>query len=246
MKLIFTISVLTFILGITSLRSQEIENKNEEFYYNLKMSFVKIGEGIIKVKNDTTPGMSYIMADIQTTGIIKVLYNAGYFYSADMDKNTGFPFKANKILNEGKFHTENELLFDRTTRPDSCIIHSQLSGIKIFPMEVYDILTGYFKYRADILNTTQEPGQKWMVKCCFADKEWDLKITYAGRENIKTIWGDTPCIKCFVSTLAGPIFKNENDMMMWITDDLNHVPVKFKANLKIGSFICDLTDYRIQ
>ncbi|NQU84941.1 MAG: DUF3108 domain-containing protein, partial [Mariniphaga sp.] len=80
-------------------------------------------------------------------------------------------------------------------------------------------------------------------KTCFADKEWDLKIIYAGKETIKTIWGKTDCIKCYVSTLAGPIFKNENDMMMWFTDDARHIPMKFKANLKIGAFICDLTDY---
>ena len=75
------------------------------------MGFVKIGEGKIKVINDSIPGGTYLKADVQTTGVIKLLYNARYFYSADMDTKTGLPYKANKILNEGKFILTNSNCF---------------------------------------------------------------------------------------------------------------------------------------
>ena len=218
---------------------------NEEILYNLKMGFVKIGEGTIKLKNDTTTGMAFLEADVQTTGIIKVLYDARYYYSADMDKSTGLPFKANKILHEGKFHSENELLFDRSTRKDSCIVHSQLSGLKIFPMDVYDILTGFNRFRSFRLKKPFSNREQWQVKTCFSDREWDLKITYAGKEEIETIFGKTKCIKCYASTLSGPIFKNEDDFMIWFSDDARHLPVKFKADLKIGSFNVDLASYQL-
>ena len=81
------------------------------------------------------------------------------------------------------------------------------------------------------------------LKELMSKPNWDLKIIYAGKETIHTIWGKTDCIKCYMSTLAGPIFKNEDDMMVWFTDDQRYIPVKFKANLMIGSFNCDLTSY---
>ena len=42
----------------------------------------------------------------------------------------------------------------------------------------------------------------------------------------------------------GRVFKDEEDMTLWISDDASKVPVRLKTNLMIGSIKLDLTGYK--
>lgn len=227
-----------------SYAGQPVLSGLEEMRYELTMGFIKIGEGVVSIENDSLPETKLIKAEVMTTGFIKLLYNAHYFYSAVMDSVTGLPEKADKILNEGKYHSENEILFDRKTRPDSCIVRSHLSGQKVLSREVYDILTGFYKYRMDNIGKKQTIGHAWSVHTYFSDRAWDLKITYEGEEDLRTLWGNTPCIKCNVSTMTGHFFDTTQGLTIWYSADDRYVPVKIKVNMKIGSFTGNLVSFK--
>jgi hypothetical protein len=41
----------------------------------------------------------------------------------------------------------------------------------------------------------------------------------------------------------GRVFKSEDDMSAWFTDDQNFVPVRVRFELIVGSLRCDLDQY---
>jgi hypothetical protein len=42
----------------------------------------------------------------------------------------------------------------------------------------------------------------------------------------------------------GRIFKDEEDLNVWISDDANRIPIRAQANILVGSVKMDLQDYK--
>jgi hypothetical protein len=42
----------------------------------------------------------------------------------------------------------------------------------------------------------------------------------------------------------GRIFKKEEDMVVWLSDDENHIPIRAKAEILFGSLKVDLLAYK--
>ena len=41
----------------------------------------------------------------------------------------------------------------------------------------------------------------------------------------------------------GRVFKEDEDMTVWVSDDKNRIPIRVQANILVGSIKMDLTDY---
>jgi hypothetical protein len=42
----------------------------------------------------------------------------------------------------------------------------------------------------------------------------------------------------------GRVFKSEEDLEIWVSDDVNKVPILAKANILVGSVKAELTNYQ--
>jgi hypothetical protein len=40
------------------------------------------------------------------------------------------------------------------------------------------------------------------------------------------------------------VFKNEEDLAVYVTDDLNHIPIRAEAKILVGSIKMDLESYK--
>jgi hypothetical protein len=69
-------------------------------------------------------------------------------------------------------------------------------------------------------------------------------VKIVGRETVKTKAGKIRCIKMHPITQQGRVFKEEEDLTMWISDDLNRVPVRLQAEVVVGSIKMDLKEYK--
>ena len=77
------------------------------------------------------------------------------------------------------------------------------------------------------------------------DKEiWPLKIRYVGKEKITCDIGTYNCVKFRPIVQKGRIFKSEDDLNVWLTDDKNHVPLRAQAKLLVGSIKLDITSVK--
>ena len=70
-----------------------------------------------------------------------------------------------------------------------------------------------------------------------------MKIKFICRETITTDLGTFRCLKFRPIVQKGRVFKHEEDLNVWITDDKNHIPIQGQADVLVGSIKATLTDY---
>ena len=70
-----------------------------------------------------------------------------------------------------------------------------------------------------------------------------MYIKYAGKEIVNTKYGKISTIKLEPLLLKGNTFKGGEDMIVWVTDDNNHIPVKIESKLSVGKIKVDLVQH---
>jgi hypothetical protein len=65
----------------------------------------------------------------------------------------------------------------------------------------------------------------------------ELRMKFIGVETIKIDIGIFKCLKFVPVVQKGRVFKDEEDLKVWITDDLNHIPILAQADILVGSTI---------
>ena len=70
-----------------------------------------------------------------------------------------------------------------------------------------------------------------------------MKIKFVGREEIRTKHGTIRCIKFHPQLLEGRVFKDKDDMTVWISDDDNKIVVRAQAEILVGSVKMDLKNF---
>jgi hypothetical protein len=104
------------------------------------------------------------------------------------------------------------------------------------------MLSAFYAARALDLGAAK-PNETYAINC-FMDKEvWPLKIKFICRETITTELGTFKTLKFRPIVQKGRVFKHEEDLNVWITDDKNHIPIKGQADVLVGSIKAELTSY---
>ena len=81
-----------------------------------------------------------------------------------------------------------------------------------------------------------EPGKKHPMTFAIDEEVFNVYFILYGRETIKVKGlGTVNTIKFAAKLLEGEVFKGEADMMIWVTDDDNRLPVYFEAPLLVGT-----------
>ncbi len=88
------------------------------------------------------------------------------------------------------------------------------------------------------------PGKKYPMTFAIDDEIFNVYFILYGRETIKVKGlGTVRTIKFAAKLLEGEVFKGEEDMMIWVSDDKNRVPVCFEAPLLVGEAAGRLVSY---
>ncbi len=64
-----------------------------------------------------------------------------------------------------------------------------------------------------------------------------------GHQQVKTAVGTFECSVIEPMVVKGGLFKNEGSILIWLTDDNNHMPVKMASKILIGSIEARLVKY---
>lgn len=238
---------LTMILlsGVFPDESKRVPDYGGEImHYTIRYGIINVGEAIISFGSDSTSCGSNIKAEARSTGIARFFKSVNYCFESCMDSVTGLPNHSSMSLIDKRCEVQSELVFDQDSREDSSIVHSEISGMHVVPKNIHDLLTAYYCFRENHISESVNTGEDIVIKIFIADILWDLKIKYVGKETIKTKYGKIECLKYNPSTVAGNFFKNEDDMIVWFTDDPDHIPVRIELNMIIGSMNADLVAYQ--
>jgi hypothetical protein len=141
---------------------------------------------------------------------------------------------------EGGYQAKNTYLYDwKSLEPHiDADVFSSSRGQRSMELPLtpctYDLPALFFFARnMDVENV--EPGKRYPMTFVIDDDVYNVYFILYGRETIKVKGlGTVNTIKFAAKLLEGEVFKGEEDMMIWISDDENRLPVYFEAPLRIG------------
>lgn len=71
-----------------------------------------------------------------------------------------------------------------------------------------------------------------------------LSVKYVGKEEVDTDLGKVSCIKLKPQLVVDRVFKDQDAMTVWVSDDENHIPIRIQTDIYVGSLKVDLTSYK--
>jgi hypothetical protein len=100
-----------------------------------------------------------------------------------------------------------------------------------------------FYYARLIDYSKAEIGDIFIVPVFVDDKVEFIRIIYKGKETIKTKMGKYRCIKFNPLVLEGRVFKDDDDLSVWISDDDNKIPILIQSKIVVGTLKAELIAY---
>ena len=150
------------------------------------------------------------------------------------------PLKFTRDTYEGGYQARNTYLY-RWDAAEPCIaadVYTSSIGQKSMELPLtpctYDLPALFFFARnMDIENV--DVGKRYPMTFAIDDEVYNVYFILYGKETIKVKGlGTVNTIKFAAKLLEGEVFKGEEDMMIWISDDENRLPVYFEAPLRVG------------
>jgi hypothetical protein len=174
----------------------------------------------------------------RTTGLADKLFKVLDTYEGYFDSISLLPVKSVRDVSEGRYKRHDEVTYDHKNRKATSV----RSGIHDIPPDIMDMTTVFYSMR-NIDFDTMSPGQVIKINTFFDDDLFPFDIRYMGKEDIKVRERTYRCIKLVPYVEPGRIFESENDMTIWLSDDMNQIPVCVRFDLIVGAFKCDLLSY---
>lgn len=157
-------------------------------------------------------------------------------YESFVDKDAMLPWMFVRRVNEGGYIINQDYTFNHYTNKVDVG-----GGEKIdVPAGTQDMISAFYSARNLDLSTAKE-GDVFTINSIVDKEIWPLKIRYVGKEKITCDIGTFNCVKFRPIVQKGRIFKREDDLNVWLTDDKNHIPLRAQAKLVVGSVKLDIT-----
>ena len=228
----------------TFLAGEEIVYK---LYYNWNFVWLSAGEVVFRVKD--LGSQYHITATGRTYPSYEWFYKVRDNYESYIDKKTLLPTMHIKDIQEGGYSRYDRTVFKQQERKAISLRGKDKASAeeKIIPLDgcMHDLIS--IVYYCRNLNFNQfRPGQKMPIKI-FMDREiYPLKVKYLGKEeNLKVKGMGRYNTHSFSPQLiAGEVFKEGDEMTVWVSDDRNRIPVLIESPVSVGSVKVVLKSYK--
>jgi hypothetical protein len=159
-------------------------------------------------------------------------------YETYIDEKALVPWLFVRRISEGGYQCSQDYIFNHFNQK----VNVGDGTVYNIEPNMQDMLSAFYQARnLDLSNA--KPGQTFSLKCFVDNEIWPLQIKFIGRETVETDAGTFKCLKFRPIVQKGRIFKKEEDLNVWISDDKNHIPVKGQADILVGSIKMELTDF---
>lgn len=222
--------------------------KNPAFQVGEKLSFkihyglINAGVATIEVKEKKRiKGTStyHMIGTGRSVGMTEWFFKTRDRYETFVDEKSLFPVKFLRDVNEGGYIIKRNIDFNRK---NNTAIDHDLKKDTVFslPHNVHDIFSAF--YYARCLDVTFIQVGDIIEIPTFLDHEiFYFRIKFVGRESLKTELGNISALKFVPVVQQGRVFKDEDDLHIWISDDANHIPLLIKSELLVGSIKASIT-----
>ena len=242
--------ILFFVLIITvsfDSPQEDAYGVGEFFKFRIHYGIVNAGYATLEVKDATFSGKKtfHVVGRGYTTGMSRFFFKVDDLYESYIDKETRNPYQFVRKIDEGGYTKNQEGFFYQSVNKVVVKDYKHKTEKTLYvPKNTQDILSTFYYLRNHPNIDKLKIGESVAIDMFFDDETTKFKLKFIGRENITTKFGVVPAMIFRPLVQSGRVFKEQESLTVWISDDNNKVPLRIKASLAVGSIKADIEAYK--
>ncbi len=246
MKKIFILLLLLPSLAFAP-QTESSFDVGEFFKMRISYGFIQAGFATLEVKEAVRNNKKvyHAVGKGYTTGMSRFFFKVEDTYQSFFDKKTGVPYQYIRKIDEGGYIKNQEGFFNHTAKTVKVKDHKHnTEAFYNVPDNTQDILSSFYYLRNHPNIDKLKVGESIVIDMFFDNETTKFKLKFVGNEDIKTKFGVVPTMIFKPMVQAGRVFKEEESLTLWISDDQNKLPMRIKASLAVGSLKAELDSYK--
>jgi hypothetical protein len=242
--LVLVLVALTF--GFSSQKERAFD-AGEWFKFRIHYGLVNAGYATLEVKEATINNKKvyHAIGKGYTTGLSRFFFRVDDLYESYFDKETGNSYQFIRKINEGGY-TKNQEGFVNQETNKILVKDYKNRTEKTFPFPPHsqDIVSTFYYLRNYPSVDKLKIGESIALDMFFDNESTKFKLKFLGYEDIETKFGIVSTMIFRPLVQSGRVFKEEESLTVWISNDDNKVPLRIKASLAVGSIKADLDGFK--
>ena len=222
--------------------------KNGEWLqFRLHYGLFSASYASLTLSNDTINNEPVIHAKGygRTSGLARLFFRVEDHYESYFNEEKTQSLRFIRKIDEGGYTKNKVINFDQK---NSFAYVNDIKNNKQskhdIKLNTQDVISTFYYLRNHIPSKKLIPNESFKVNIFFDDEPFEFKLKYLGIENIETKFGKIECIKFIPVVQIGRIFKERESIVLWVSNDLNKIPIRVQADIAIGSIKCDLENFK--
>jgi hypothetical protein len=245
---IYVLALFAFFLTSESFSQEKTAAFKGGEWLRYKMSysgFLRAGTAILEVEETVLNGnkVFYTKGSGWTSGLIKWFFKVEDVYESYFDKDTIKPYVFKRKIDEGGYKKHRITNFDYNANKAYVQDFLKQKDTTIPFSNVQDILSSFYYLRNQDVKGLKR-GDEIAVDMFMDSQVYPFKLRFLGKEVLNTKFGKIKTLVFRPLVQSGRIFKAQESVTIWITNDYNKIPIKMKADLSVGSLRAELEAYK--
>ncbi len=247
MKKIFSF-VFCFLLSSYCFSQEESAFQEGEYLkFRVRYGIFNASYASLSLKNKVHEGKNvyHALGKGETTGLAKIFFTVKDTYESYFDKNTGKPYFFNRDIYEGGYTKKLNFFFNFNNNSVRIknLENKEEKTMSIQP-EIKDVISALYYLRNNSKMNSLNKNDEVNMDMIFDDDEvFKFRLKFLGREKIETPLGEINTLIFRPLVQDGRVFKEQESLTLWISDDSNKIPVKIKASLRVGSLVGEIINF---
>ena len=246
MKKYFFLLLLIVTVSFDS-QKPDAYDSGEWFKFRIHYGFINAGIATLEIKESVRENKKvyHAIGKGYTVGMSRFFFKVDDTYESYFDKVNNKPFQFVRKIDEGGYTKNQEGFFNQNINKVLVKDYKNNSEKTISVSEnVQDIISTFYFLRNHPNIDKLKIGESITVDMFFDNEVFKFKLKFIGRENLKTKFGTAPTMIFRPIVQSGRVFKEEESLTVWISDDENKIPLRIKASLAVGSIKADLEGFK--
>ena len=109
---------------------------------------------------------------------------------------------------------------------------------------VHDLVSCFYFLRNYYPKNRLAVNEAFDINMFFDNENYVFRLKYLGKETIESKFGMVSCLKFRPVVQSGRVFKEQESVTLWVSDDNNRLPIRLQADILIGSIKADLESFK--
>jgi len=246
MKKLAIFLIFPLLFSFDSQREDAFQT-GEWFKFRVHYGLINAGYATLEVQDGVINNKKvyHVIGKGYSTGMSRFFFKVEDLYESYFDKVTGNPYKFVRKIDEGGYTKNQEGFFNQASnRIVVKDIENNTEKTFVIPNNTQDIVSTFYYLRNYPTINKLKVGESVSIDMFLDEEITKFKLKFIGREDIDTKFGIIPTMIFRPLVQSGRVFKEQEALTVWISDDDNKIPIRIQANLTVGSIKADLDSFK--